>query len=174
VPAWTLEIEPSVSGVEYGGFGRNGHDGFILPDAEVERVRTELAQTFAVAYYRQAGPPSITALHLTDVATGAVVFVAEWDVVSARQRQLHSFRPAAAVGARLPGLDRLGRPMRWREDGQVTVLPGQPAASLNVERSTLVNKRVARSHHQRARWLDQPGASLQATAATVTTHWTST
>jgi hypothetical protein len=59
VPAWTLEIEPSVSGVEYGGFGRNGHDGFILPDAEVERVRTELAQTFAVAYYRQAGPPRL-------------------------------------------------------------------------------------------------------------------
>jgi hypothetical protein len=36
-------------GSDYGGQGRNGHDGFILPDSEVERVRTELDRTFTEA-----------------------------------------------------------------------------------------------------------------------------
>ena len=81
VPSWTLEIEPSGGqheglpgqGADYGGLGRNGHDGFILPDSEVERVRTELAQTFAVAYYQQSGPPSIAAVRFIDNASGSVV-----------------------------------------------------------------------------------------------------
>ena len=45
VPSWTLEIEPLNGGSDYGGLGRNGHDGFILPESEINRVRTELAQT---------------------------------------------------------------------------------------------------------------------------------
>ncbi|MBT8064288.1 MAG: hypothetical protein KJN94_04665, partial [Gammaproteobacteria bacterium] len=91
VPSWTLEIEPSNGaayhaplpgqGADYGGLGRNGHDGFILPDSEVERVRTELAQTFAIAYYQQSGPPSITTLRIFDEVTEAMVFEAEWDTV---------------------------------------------------------------------------------------------
>jgi hypothetical protein len=160
VPAWTLEIEPSNSGAEYGGFARNGHDGFILPDAEVERVRTELAQTFAVAYYRQAGPPSITALHLTDTATAAVVFAAEWDTVNARQRRLHTFQAQPLqLGRDYRAWIAWDKPMRWRTDGQVTVLPGQPAAGLNVERAAAVNGELLDAVFSPPRWLDQPGDS---------------
>jgi Zinc carboxypeptidase len=160
VPAWTLEIEPANSGAEYGGLGRNGHDGFILPDAQVERVRTELAQTFAIAYYRQAGPPSITALHLTDAATGAVVFQAEWDAVSATQRQLHTFQAQPLqLGRDYRAWIAWDKPMRWRTDGQVTVLPGQPAARLNVAREATVDSQALETVIGPPRWLDQPGAS---------------
>ena len=100
VPSWTLEIEPSGGlheglpgqGADYGGLGRNGHDGFILPDSEVERVRTELAQTFAVAYYQQSGPPSIAAVRFVDNASGSVVAEKEWDVSGETARELHSFQ----------------------------------------------------------------------------------
>lgn len=160
VPAWTLEIEPAISGVEYGGFGRNGHDGFILPDAEVERVRTELAQTFAVAYYHQAGPPSITALHLIDIATGAVVFAADWDIVSARQRQLYSFQAQPLqLGRDYRAWIAWDKPMRWRTDGEVTALPGQAAARLLVARSATVNGEALAATISSPRWLDQPGGS---------------
>ena len=77
---------------DYGGLGRNGHDGFILPDSEVERVRTELAQTFAVAYYQQAGPPSIVAVRFVDDTTGAVVMESEWDVSGETSREQYSFQ----------------------------------------------------------------------------------
>ena len=69
VPAWTLEIEPSGGqavhaplpggGADYGGDGVNGHDGFILPESEIRRVREQLAQSFATVFYRQAGPPHL-------------------------------------------------------------------------------------------------------------------
>ncbi len=160
VPAWTLEIEPLNGGTEYGGFGRNVHDGFILPDAEVERVRTELAQTFAVAYYRQAGPPSITALHVTDAATGAVVFEAEWDSVSGVQRQLHTFQAQPLqIGRDYRAWIAWDKPMRWRTGGQVTVLPGQPALTLNVARAVTVGDAPLDAVVGPPRWLDQPGAS---------------
>ena len=42
VPSWTLEVEPSGgehpglpgAGADYGGLGRNSHDGFILPESQ--------------------------------------------------------------------------------------------------------------------------------------------
>ena len=129
VPSWTLEIEPSGGnhaglpgmGADYGGLGRNVHDGFILPDSEVERVRTELAQTFAVAYYQQSGPPSISAVRYTDTMTGAVVFEAEWDVTSETTREMYFFQ------AQPLQLEReytfwlaYDKPMRWRSEGEVT------------------------------------------------------
>lgn len=141
VPAWTLEIEPTAGfhqglpgqGADYGGLGRNGHDGFIMPESEVPRVRTELAETFMMAYYQQAGPPSIAAVTFIDVATGAVVAESEWDVTSATTRKLYSFQ------AQPLQFDRdylfwlaFDKPMRWSENGEVIPLPGQPGAKLDV------------------------------------------
>ena len=48
----TWEIEPGEDGgAEYGGFRNNGHDGFILPESEIRRVRENLAETMLVAAY---------------------------------------------------------------------------------------------------------------------------
>jgi len=166
VPSWTLEIEPTFgnhpglpgAGADYGGLGRNGHDGFILPDSEVERVRTELAQTFAVAYYQQSGPPSITAIRFIDVASGAVVIEAEWDVSGETSRELYTFQ------AQPLQLDRdymfwlaFDKPMRWREDGEVTVLPGQPGSTLDLDAGLLVGLDDLSVIPVGGDWLDAPG-----------------
>lgn len=158
VPSWVLEIEPLRGGVDYGGFGRNGHDGFILPDSEVERVRTELAQTFAVAYYQQAGPPSIVAVRFVDDITGAVVMESEWDVSGETSREQYSFQ------AQPVQLDRdytfwlaFDKPMRWREDGEVTVLPGQPGFKLDLDAELKVGDADLSVIPVGGQWLDAPG-----------------
>jgi len=166
IPAWTLEIEPTSGshtglpgqGADYGGLGRNAHDGFILPDSEVERVRTELAQSFAVAYYQQSGPPSVAALRLIDELSGAVVFETEWDVSSETTRELYSFQAQALQ------LDRVyhfwlafDKPMRWREDGEVTVLPGQPGSKLEVDALIEVGGAELSANVIGGQWLDSPG-----------------
>jgi hypothetical protein len=168
VPSWTLEIEPSNGshpglpgqGADYGGYSRNGHDGFILPDSEVERVRTEVAQSMAVAYYQQAGPPSITAISFTDTATGATVFEAEWDTADPTSRTLHTFQSQPLQLER----DYLAwvawdRPMRWRTDGVVTPLPGKPLFSLDVNQAISVAENSLDTTFGAPLWLDQPGNS---------------
>ena len=69
--SYFLEIEPEDGGVDYGGTGENGHDGFILPESEIRRVREQLAESFTTVYYRQAGPPHIQSVRIFDEATGA-------------------------------------------------------------------------------------------------------
>ena len=166
VPSWTLEIEPSQghpdrpgNGADYGGLSRNGHDGFILPDSEVERVRTELAQSFTVAYYQQSGPPSIVAARFIDAQTGAVVFEGEWDVSSETTRDLYSYQ------AQPLQLDRdytfwlaYDKPMRWRNNGEVDALPGQPISSIrNLSSAMEVGGNRLTANFARQRWLDEPG-----------------
>jgi hypothetical protein len=170
VPSWTLEIEPSDGqafhaplpgqGADYGGLGRNGHDGFILPDSQVERVRTELAQTFSIAYYHQTAPPAVTAVRITDAATGATVFEAEWDVTGDTSRELHSYQPQPVQ------LDRdyefwlsYDKPMRWRIDGEVAPLPGQPESTLDLDAELLVGNLSFTLIPGEGRWLDQPGGA---------------
>lgn len=166
VPSWTLEIEPSNNnvpglpgqGADYGGYSRNGHSGFILPDSEVERVRTEMAKTFAVAYYQQAGPPAVRAVRLVDDLTGAVVFEAEWDVSAPASRTLYSFQ------AQPLQLERdytvwvaWNKPMRWRNNGEVTALPGKPAFTLDFTADASVGDSSLNAVRGNPQWLDQPG-----------------
>jgi len=168
VPSWTLEIEPSSGshpglpgqGADYGGLGRNGHDGFILPDSEVERVRTQLAQSFAVAYYRQSGPPAMAAFRLVDKATSAIVYDAEWQAVDEKTRQLHTFQAQPLqLGREYSAWIAWDKPLRWREDGQVTTMPGQPPLTLNFERNTLVGDSPLNSALGDEQWMDRPGGA---------------
>lgn len=159
VPSWTLEVEPTnAGGADYGGLARNGHDGFILPDSQIRRVRTELAETFAIVYYRQSGPPAVTRLRVTDAATGAVVYESAWDGVDATTRTLHTF------SAQPLQFDRdyrawiaFDKPMRWRKDGADTLLPGQPQGSLDVAAELRVGGTALNATAGDPRWLDQPG-----------------
>ncbi len=139
IPSWTLEIEPSNIfqndvhpelpgyGADYGGFANNGHDGFILPDSEIKRVRENLAEAFMVAWYGQAGPPSITQMRIIDKSNNSIVFDAEWDVNNSGSRDLFTH----AYDELLSGHDysllvRFDKPMRYRDNnGTVTSLPGQ-------------------------------------------------
>jgi hypothetical protein len=171
VPAWTLEIEPSDGqpyhsplpggGADYGGVHRNGHDGFILPASQIERVRTELARSFAVAYYRQAGPPALTALRVTDQETDAVVFEAEWDVVDAVTRQLHRFQAQPLQFERDYRVWlSWDKPMRWRNvQGEVVALPGQPTSTLDLEHFASAGGELLEAEAESPAWQDQPGDS---------------
>ncbi len=139
IPSWTLEIEPSGTlnpdahpnlpgvGADYGGFANNGHDGFILPESEIKRVREQLAKSFMVAWYGQAGPPSITRLQIIDTDTNAIVFDAEWDIINSTERELykHQFDDILA-GHDYSMVLSFDKPMRYRdESGAVKNLQGQ-------------------------------------------------
>ncbi|MDX1571625.1 MAG: M14 family zinc carboxypeptidase, partial [Xanthomonadales bacterium] len=168
IPSWTLEIEPSDGnqpalpgqGADYGGLATNGHDGFILPEREIRRVRENLAQSFVVAYYHQAGPPSVAALRFTDIETGAVVYDAEWLVVDSTSRTLHvdQLQPLE-TGRRYEAWVAFDKPMRWRENGAVVALPGQSAFSTRVTTRLHVGNTSVSLDGPESRWLAQPGGA---------------
>ena len=162
VPSWTLEVEPSPNGgADYGGAAVNGHDGFILPDSQIRRVREELAQTFAALYYRQSGPPNIQALRYIDVETQAVVFEAEWDGVDERNRELYSKQiQPLQLGREYIFWVGYSKPMRWRVDGEVAAFPGIAPGFLTTELSgTDVGEQSLTTNVLSAQWLDQPGGA---------------
>lgn len=171
IPSWTLEVEPSNgqvfhaplpgSGGDYGGVSENGHDGFILPESEIRRVREQLAQSFAAVYYRQAGPPIIKNVRILDQETGAVIFEAEWDIVDNQTRSLYSrqLQPLELEHSYDLWLS-FNKPMRWREDGLVVPFPGQSESGLEVDGSLLVAGSTLTTSIAESAWLDQPtGAS---------------
>ena len=168
VPSWTLEVEPSNgqafhaplpgSGADYGGISENGHDGFILPEAEISRVREQLAQSFAAVYYRQAGPPIIKSIRILDKESGSTVFEAEWDILDNLARELYSRQllPLEIERSYILWLS-FNKPMRWRENGMVAAFPGQSENDLNVDTSFIVNSSVMSMTIEESVWLDQPG-----------------
>ncbi len=139
IPSWTLEIEPSGFlnpdahpnlpgvGADYGGFANDGHDGFILPESEIKRVREQLAETFMVAWYGQAGPPSITQLRVIDHLSGAIVFDAEWDITDTGERELYTrYYDEIISGNDYSLLIRFDKPMRNRNNAdEIAPLQGQ-------------------------------------------------
>ncbi|MBU1189726.1 MAG: hypothetical protein KKC01_11915 [Gammaproteobacteria bacterium] len=137
VPSWTLELEPgNGGGTEYGGFGSNGHDGFMLPETEIRRVRENMAASIAAAAYWTAGPPSVQSLSLVDVASGQLIYNARLlPTANDAERQLISTTPGALVAGHSYAV-RLGfdKPMRWLDgEEQVIALPGQPAATQDLQ-----------------------------------------
>jgi hypothetical protein len=170
VPSWTLETEPTGGqsyhaplpggGADYGGTGENGHDGFILPDSEIRRVREELAQSFAAVFYRQAGPPAIRAMRLIDTANGAVVYESEWDPQDNVSRSLYRQQLQALQINRSYDLWlAFDKPMRWREEEQVVPFPGQPESTLDLDASIQVNQTEMNALVEGGDWLDQPGGA---------------
>jgi hypothetical protein len=153
VPSWTLEIEPSGGqsfhsplpggGADYGGAGVNGHDGFILPEAEIRRVREQLAETFTTVYYRQSGPPHVQSLRLFDEATGALVAELGWDPLNdtARERYLMQRQPLE-LGRDYRLWIGYNKPMRWLQDGVAARFPGQDAATETTSITARAGTRV--------------------------------
>ncbi len=128
IPSWTLEVEPSAAGGgEYGGFRINSHDGFILPESEVRRVREQLAETFMVTWYGQAGPPSVTSFVVVDKNTRAVIYDANWDIQSDEARTLYSNQVDKLLsGGEYSLIVGFDKPMRMRnDDNEVVHLQGQ-------------------------------------------------
>jgi hypothetical protein len=170
VPSWTLETEPSGgqryhyplpgNGADYGGIVENGHDGFILPDSEIRRVREQLAQSFAAVYYRQAGPPAATAVRIFDVDSGALIVDAEWDPVNATSRALHfnQLQPLQ-LGRSYDIWTAFNKPMRWRENGEVVPFPGRGEFDLPFDFNTPVGETDIEIIRESEEWLNQAGGA---------------
>lgn len=124
IPSWTLETEPLNGGSDYGGTTTHGHSGFILPDAEVDRMRNELLASSLIGFYRQSGPPHVVAVRVRDAVSGELRFVAEW-LPGATRELMVSYNAAL-----IPGNDyrlwlAFSKPMRNRNAvGEAVNYPG--------------------------------------------------
>ncbi|MGB0514083.1 MAG: M14 family zinc carboxypeptidase, partial [Wenzhouxiangellaceae bacterium] len=128
VPAWTLEIEPRRSASEYGGLGTE-HDGFILPDSEVRRLRDDMALTHAVLAYRQAGPPAVQRVTLERADDGVVVFDARWQFQGDGGRARLSDESEPLLPRQRYRIQvTFDKPMRWTGPAGAAEAPGHPVA----------------------------------------------
>lgn len=119
IPSWTLEIEPPFDGA-YGN--PVSSSGFILPAAEIERVRTDLLRATRLGFYLQAGPPVVRRVIVRDAESGAVAFDAEWQRSDATTRVLASSTATGLVPGRSYRLwVAFNKPMRWRDSGGAVV-----------------------------------------------------
>jgi hypothetical protein len=124
IPSWTLEIEPANGGEDYGGFGAN-HDGFILPESEVSRLRDDMTPTHAAVAYRMAGPPSVRSVEIL-TPDGWPVLTAEWVHQGNGVRTLkHRILEPLVAGLDYQLRLTFDKPMRWLDDdGRVRQAPG--------------------------------------------------
>lgn len=159
IPSWTLEIEPANGAIEYGGFGYH-HDGFILPESEIRRVREQLAESHRVLLYHAAGPASIAALELRRVDDGHLLQRSVWRADAAQARRLQIERAEALQpGERYQLWLAFDRPMRDRRGGVSAVYPGQ---SPDLLLPTLRLLAPGRSHElasAEGHWLGAPDGS---------------
>lgn len=164
VPSLTWEIEPgNGGGTEYGGFGNNGHDGFILPESEITRVRENLAETMAAVAYHMAGPPHIVRADLLDEDGRFTYWSARWSDARDGQRELvtRSVRPMrAGTDYRLRLV--FSKPMRWREDGEVVPFPGRLASSLGVDAGFEIDGQALEVTVGEPQWGTEPGSWIGA------------
>lgn len=137
VPAYTLEIEPRSSLAEYGG-EHFSHSGFILPEAEVPRMREEVFLMSQLAYYHQAGPPHLAELRIVDAEDETLVFHARWaDEDAGRRLDTLVDMPLIADHPHRAVL-RFSKPMRLRgQDGELRAYPGQQAVTDPAFRPTI-------------------------------------
>ena len=91
IPAYTLEIEPLNSTAEYGGFGVS-HDGFILPNSEVARMRQETTAATFAGLYASAEIPFLMAIEVWDLSQNTLVLAQHWQAqTGARMLQTTQF-----------------------------------------------------------------------------------
>lgn len=94
--SYTLEIEPLNSAAEYGGFGVS-HDGFILPSAEVPRMRQETTSATMAGLYSIAEVPFLIGVEIRTQNNQTLTFSASWSV-QAGSRVLQVSNPGPLLG----------------------------------------------------------------------------
>lgn len=113
IPSYTLEIEPDNSAIEYGGNGVS-HDGFILPESEVARMRLETSEATFAGLYAIADVPVLMGLEVLD-ENDELRFQLRWQVDDGeralQQIVVSSLAPSASYTVRL----HFNKPMRPSE-----------------------------------------------------------
>ncbi len=161
IPAWTLETEPLTGGLDYGGTGVS-HSGFILPNNQVARMRTEISQMLLAGVYRQTDLPRLQAVEIRDSETGELRFSAQWSTTVGETRTLSRDTNLGLV----PGRDyelwlAFNKPMRWRNDaGDLINYPGQSVPIFPVITLEFPSQDVSADVSiagSALNWLDAPG-----------------
>ena len=164
VPSWTLEIEPNFNnaGVEYGGFGNNAHDGFILPESQIRRVREQLAQTFMITWYGQAGPPSITKLRIVEKDTATLIYDVDWNTINQNSSEYNeNIIENLENDKEYTILVSFDKPMRKRSDnGEVVALQGQQSSLLLPEIKASVNTTEININFNNIHWINTKDQSI--------------
>jgi hypothetical protein len=161
IPAWTFELEPVNGAQDYGGLATHGHSGFILPDREVARMRTDVVRMYLLGFYRQSGPPAVIAARISDVQNNEVVYDAGWNASSPTART----QVVAVNRALLPGRAyrlwvAFNKPMRVRDaNGAVTPYRGQTAGAALGEVSLHSSLLATPLQLTGGGWLNQPGGA---------------
>jgi len=86
IPSYTLELEPANSGQDYGGIGVS-HDGFIMPNAEVSRMRSETGKAVLAGLYTVTGIPHLNELIIIEKNSSNVIIHQQWQK-SGNERKL--------------------------------------------------------------------------------------
>jgi len=165
IPSYTLETEPGTDGsVQYGGYGVS-HSGFILPEAEVARVRNELTDASVIAWYMQAGPPAVKAVEIRRTSDNAVVFSGEWQTASATKRDwLESINLGLGANEEYSIWVAYNKPMRWLDgNNNVAAFPNtvfQTTPIFSIEGLDANNQGFIREFvGSSTDWLTQPGGA---------------
>ena len=118
IPSYTLELEPQNSAQQYGGFGVS-HDGFILPSAEVPRMRDETRKAAIAGLYSIAQIPFVTGIDVFRVSDNQHMLTANWSSSqTTRQLNLEVYESLQA-NEQYQLLVRFNKPMRAIDNGQV-------------------------------------------------------
>jgi hypothetical protein len=161
IPTWTFELEPVNGAQDYGGLATHGHSGFILPDREVARMRTDVVRMYLLGFYRQSGPPALLAVQIADAQTSEIVYDARWNTSSptARTQDVavnRALRPGRAYRLWLA----FNKPMRVRDaNGAVTAYRGQTSGA-GLGQATLQSSLLTTPLDLTGgAWLNQPGGA---------------
>jgi hypothetical protein len=159
IPAWTLELEPGENGaLDYGGIGAN-HDGFILPESQIERVRNSVYQAQRLLFYRMLGNAYVREVRVLDARSGELMYEAGW-VKQGSGRTLEIRRTLPLQAGRDYRL-WLGfnKPMRLRNNGVVSQIPNRGELSIELDPSVslVTDAGTTRLPPAAGRWLQQPG-----------------
>jgi hypothetical protein len=164
VPSITWELEPGAGGTEYGGFGTNGHDGFILPESQVRRVRENMAQSIVAVGYHMAGPPHLMRVQVVAASGSDLIIDQQWrlegqDARVLQHRQLRGLEPGREYAIQAT----FNKPMRWRDaDGAIVPFPGQPAQNLDVVVGLTLAQQELALETSPIEWLRDPPTRGQA------------
>lgn len=166
IPSLTWEIEPgSRGGVQYGGFGSNGHDGFILPESQIRRVRENLAQSLAAVAYHMAGPPYLARMRVIDAADSALLLEHQWLPRDGGLGREADHRQLAPLTIARPYRLQLAfnKPMRWRDGaGNVVPFPGRDVADLAIDLRIRAGSSQLAVEWTAPVWLHEVGADRNA------------
>ncbi|NMH59098.1 M14 family zinc carboxypeptidase [Alteromonas ponticola] len=118
IPSYTLELEPRNSAQDYGAIA-GGHSGFILPNAEVARMRDEKDIALLVGLYAIAQVPYTTGIKIKNSETQSDEIVLEWRF-NEGSGELVTITTGTLSPSTSYRLDIIfSKPMRWLKNGEV-------------------------------------------------------